>query len=171
MKKSAYLIPAVTAVIAQMLVISFDAIVTVLQNPIMTLIYHFPSVYAKGKIVVPSGLVTSAIMGVFYLIFLLVVIFYNGSHRRVIAGVFLGLTILAFLLCNGASTLYSMLISGHHSLLSSGMYGTAQTVKLSALNNATAIVTLLPSLFTTSMYYISLGRFGMSDPEKYPVTD
>ena len=171
MKKSAYLIPASIAVVCQMLVISVIAIVTVLQNPILTWIYHYPSIYSAGKMVIPSGLITAGIMCFFYLLYLIFVIFYQGRHRRVIAGVFLGLTLLTVLLCNGASTLYPMLISGSHSLLGSGLYGTAQTVKLSALNNATAIVTLLPSLFTTSMYYISLGRFGMSDPEKYPVTD
>lgn len=165
MKKSAYLVPAAIAVVCQLLVVSIAVIITLLQSQIMSLFFHYPSVYTKGNPVVPSGLITSMIMSLPYLIFLAVVFFYNGSHRRVIAGVFLGVTLVMLLLCSAGSTLYSMYFSSRHSILSSSMGSTVLSMKLSSMNSIFSFATILPNLFTASMYYISLGRFGMSDPE------
>lgn len=166
MKKSAYVIPAVVAVVAELLIICLSLIVIALQNVLIPLMNPSMGGFvtisgSMSKLVFPPGMIFTFVYLLFYVIYLVAAIFYGGGNRRIIGGIIIG----AFILLGIVSGIGGILLSGVGYRLMPGGLSSVNAAKLSYVNALVSYVSLLPGLFTSSMFFISVGRFGITDPD------
>ncbi|MBO4391411.1 MAG: hypothetical protein J5825_11210 [Lachnospiraceae bacterium] len=160
MKKSAYVVPAAVAAGLEVLVLSLAGIVAGLQNVIVPLFYPNSSVMtlSGGKMVFPPGIVFTGMYAVFYLIYVVFIAFYNGKYRRAISVAVIALIFILGLISGVGALLITMFGARF------GITGVYQA-KLSLVNTSISLATMLPGLLVSPLFFISVGRFGISDPD------
>ena len=153
MKDKRITIPAIISLIIHAVGLSIAILVTSLQNHLSWL-YNMTEDMEK-IIVFPSAIVSEIIALIIVIIFTYLVFNYQGNKRRVIGivlfALMVGISIMMIPINFFANYFYGM------------FYGTMYLAKYGVVNNAVSIFTSVATLGGSPLFFVALGRFGITD--------
>ncbi len=153
MKDKRITIPAIISLIIHAVGLSIAILVTSLQN-LLTWLYS-PIDEMKEVFVFPSAIISESIALAIVIVFVYQIFNYKGNNRRVIG-------IVLFALMVGISVMmipFNILLNYYYGMF----HGAVYIAKYGVVNNAVSIFTSVATLGGSPLFFVALGRFGITD--------
>ncbi len=155
MSEKSYKIPAILGAAFYILAVVIGIVVTVIY---LSVAISNTSVSTMGGAVIPWTVIRMIIVMIVYIAFMLTVILYKGSKRRMIGVILFIVMALVAVFSTAANYIINMFF-----LRSMGSMAIAAT---STLNNALSVTTSLFTFLANLFMIIGIARFGVSTPEE-----